>query len=174
MQDYYQSLQIEDSVFDNMRADSNLVLKALIKNMVEKGSPQGSLTIKIDINLNQEHLMGDGDLRTILVPNFQHKVNSVMQIKGEMKGSMLFENMELVYDEDLKEYVLRPATRGVQSTIYDVDIDGCDEEDIKDGKEKITGNKVLQISGKTDDAVDVDFGEVPFDEEEDDYYDYED
>lgn len=155
MRDYCQSLQIEDSAFDNMRGDANQVLKTLIKNMVEKGSPQGSLTIKIDINLYQENSMWNGESRTFLVPAFQHKVNSVMQIKGEMKGTMLFEDMELVYDDVLKEYVLRPAARGAQSTIYDVDIDVCGQE-----------NNILQSEA-------VDFDKVSVDEGEDDY-DYED
>ena len=46
-----------------------------------------------------------------------------MQIKDELKGGTRYEDMELFYDEELKEYVLRPTRNGVQSSMRDMDED---------------------------------------------------
>lgn len=41
--------------FDQLRFDTDLVLNKLLKNMAEKGTHEGSVSIKIDVSLTEEY-----------------------------------------------------------------------------------------------------------------------
>lgn len=113
MEVYEQGLHINDAAFASMREGADLVIQRLVKSMVEKESTSGSVTIKIDLTLVPDIVDNmdpdiDGDTRKILKPKITHKINSVMQIKDEEKGGVNYDGMELVYDSQLGEYVMRP------------------------------------------------------------------
>ena len=50
MTEYDQKAAIEGQSFTKMREDANRVLQKLLKNMVEKSTNEGTLTIKIDVS----------------------------------------------------------------------------------------------------------------------------
>lgn len=140
MEGFEQNLHIADSAFERMQRDADRVLQKLLKNMVEKGSIEGSVTIKIDISLKQELIQNtdpyiEGKTRKVLSPAFMHKVGSMMQIKDEAKGGINYEGMEMVWDNELKEFVVKPIANTTQRTIFDADFQcvndpegGCGEE----------------------------------------------
>lgn len=126
MDAYDQNLHINDSAFEKMRADADRVLQRLLKNMIEKDSLVGKVTITIDVSLTQEFIPNrdpgiEGETRRVLTPKLSHKVGSVMQIKNEAKGDTNYDGMELVYDEDAEEYILKPIANTEQMTIFDAD-----------------------------------------------------
>ena len=120
MELFEQNLHIADSAFEGMQRDADRVLQKLLKNMVEKGSLEGSVTIKIDISLKQELIQNtdpyiEGETRKVLSPTFTHKVGSMMQIKNEAKGCINYEGMEMVWDDELKEFAIKPIANTTQS-----------------------------------------------------------
>lgn len=161
MYDYEQNLHIEDEAFDGMRSDADRVLQRLIKNMVEKDSMDGKLTITIDVSLTQEFIPNrdpniDGETRRILTPKFSHKVGSVMQIKNETKGDKNYDGMELVWDDETKEYVLKPVANTDQMTIFDADFrcvnDPEDESVEEDEQLALEGRKVASLPGPVEEV----------------------
>lgn len=155
---YEQSLHFNDSAFDGMRNDADIVLQKLIKNMVEKDSLEGKVTITIDVSLEQEFIPNhdpriEGETRRVLTPKLSHKVGSMMQIKSETKGDKHYDGMELVYDEEKGEYVLKPIANTDQMTIFDAEFTECEvEEETYDETEApvLEGRRVAGLIGTSD------------------------
>ena len=149
MEGYEQELHINDELFAGMRDDADRVLQKLLKNMVEKDSLEGKVTIGIDVTLVQEFIPNrdpsiEGETRRVLTPKFSHKVGSVMQIKNEAKGDRNCDGTELVWDEERGEYVLRPIANTEQMTIFDDDF-RCVNEEMKEKDSQPSKGGVLQL-----------------------------
>lgn len=118
-------LKLDSVAFMGMRNDADIILQRLAKNMVEKKSMEGSVTIKLDIKLELDTLPvfdQDGEqtgAREILRPRIDHKIGSVMKIEGKANGENSFEDMELVWDAEKQEFVFRPVSNTAQTTIFD-------------------------------------------------------
>lgn len=191
MEAYEQNLHINDSAFEKMRADADMVLQRLIKNMIEKDSMEGKVTITIDVSLTQEYILNrdpniEGETRRVLTPKLSHKVGSVMQIKNEAKGDTNYDGMELVWDEYSGEYILKPIANTEQMTMFDADfrcVNDPEEEPFEE-QPALEGRCVAALPGPTaveanDDGEEEDIsGEfdgdnpLPF-EGDDDEYGYE-
>lgn len=171
MECYEQELHINDELFAGMREDADRVLQKLLKNMVEKDSLEGKVTIGIDVTLVQEFIPNrdpniEGETRRILTPKFSHKVGSVMQIKNEAKGDRNCDGTELVWDEERGEYVLRPIANTEQMTIFDADFRCVNDETSEAGG----GDE----EGEAEDMSEAfDPSEMPFAGGDDDGYGYE-
>lgn len=128
MNEMEKKVVIEDESFGKMRADANTVLQKLIKNMVEKNTLEGKLQINIDISLvpsyvpipKDQQTETSGETRRVLSPKIYHKISSTMQIKDDCKGSYDNEMFEVVWDDTVKAYVLKPVTGAAQMSIYDM------------------------------------------------------
>lgn len=188
MEAYEQNLHINDSAFEKMRADADRVLQRLIKNMIEKDSMEGKVTITIDVSLTQEYILNtdpniEGETRRVLTPKLSHKVGSVMQIKNEAKGDTNYDGMELVWDEYSGEYILKPIANTEQMTMFDADfrcVNDPEEEPIEE-QPALEGRCVAALPGPTaveanDDGEEEDIsGEfdgdnpLPFEGDEDEY-----
>ena len=146
---YTKNLHISDEVFENMRKDTDRVLQKLIKNMIEKESFEGKVTIGIDVQLFREYIPNrdpriEGETRAIFTPKFLHKVGSVMQIKNETKGEKNLEGMELVWDEERAEYICKPIANTEQMTIFDAEF----REVVVDSQEEtLEGRCVAALPG---------------------------
>lgn len=84
-----QELVIEDVTFDEARMNFNRVLQRLFKNMVDSDSTDGSITLKIDVSLENEYIPNydpdiEGESRRIQKPKFKHKVSSNITVKDEL------------------------------------------------------------------------------------------
>lgn len=149
MEDYEKSIHINDETFDGMRGDIDLALQRLIKNMIEKGSEDGKLTVSIEVNLTKESIPNyspntEEKTRSVYVPIFTHKVGSVMQIKDETKGAKRCDGMELVWDDEKKEYVLKPIADTEQRTIFDDDFRCVNDEDDDDDEHEDEDTPALE------------------------------
>lgn len=150
---YEQNLHINDDVFEGMRTDADNVIQKLIKNMVEKESFEGKVTITINIALAQEFIMNrdpniEGETRRVLTPSFNYKVGSTMQITNEAKGSRNNDGSELVWDEESGEYVLKPIANTEQMSIFDIEFQEVSESgDYQSDSEPVAleGRKVYAL-----------------------------
>lgn len=94
MDKFMKALDFDSDTLGNVKRDMNFVLQRLIGNMMEKGSTNGSLTLKIDVSFTQEYIPNydpkvEGESRKINKPSFKHKVTSTVQItdkKGRQYG----------------------------------------------------------------------------------------
>ena len=173
MDKFMKALDLDSDTLGNAKRDVNFVLQKLIGNMVEKGSTNGSLTLKIDVNFTQEYIPNydpkvEGESRKINKPSFKHKVTSTVQIKDEKAGSMDTE-MELAFDEDSGEYVLQPVANTAQKSIFDSDF----EDNLKpeEGSEEEESKETPQLPGPTEpedeNVIDVEYTETEIDQESD-------
>lgn len=173
MDKFMKALDLDSDTLGNAKRDVNFVLQKLIGNMVEKGSTNGSLTLKIDVSFTQEYIPNydpkvEGESRKINKPSFKHKVTSTVQIKDEKAGSMDTE-MELAFDEDSGEYVLQPVANTAQKSIFDSDF----EDNLKpeEGSEEEESKETPQLSGPTEpedeNVIDVEYTETEIDQESD-------
>ena len=156
MELFEQNLHIADSAFEGMQRDADRVLQKLLKNMFEKGSLEGSVTIKIDISLKQELIQNtdpyiEGETRKVLSPTFTHKVGSMMQIKNEAKGCINYEGMEMVWDDELKEFAIKPIANTTQRSIFDADFQCVNdtEGDCREGEGQLAleGKQIVALPG---------------------------
>lgn len=127
------TLHLTDEAFEPVVADTEVTLQRLLRNMVDKDSLFGSLTIKVDIELTPVDVPNfdpsvRGDTRQVLIPKLSHKVSSVMQIKDEAKGNSQYDDYELAWDKELGEYVLKPIVSAQQS-IFNTDYEAADAEE---------------------------------------------
>lgn len=53
MAENIQELVIEDEIFEEARNNFNRVLQRLFRNMIDSGSSDGSITLKIDVGLKR-------------------------------------------------------------------------------------------------------------------------
>ena len=118
------TLNINSNAFAAMKEDFDKVLRRTLSNMQTKESDAATLTVKLSISLSEIEVpdlnaSSDFATRKAYKPRFDHKINSVMQIKTEESGSLKGE-YELVWDEDEQDFVMCPIDNG-QRTLFDDD-----------------------------------------------------
>ena len=158
MQEYEQTVHIEDQALEKMRADANYMLTALIRKMIDKDSLEGKLTINIDVSLEKEMVQNtdpsiEGDKRPSYTPSFAHKIGYAFQVKDEMKGENKLDDMELIWDDSMGDFLVRPTTGKDQRTVFDAEFTEVVEPDeMIDDDELIEGPTVPLIG--TNDSED--------------------
>lgn len=142
-EEYIKKLDFDSDTFEAMKTDMNFILQRMIGSMIEKDSTDGSMTIKIDVNMVTEWIPNnnpdiEGETRMIRKPQFKHKCSSTIKINDEKSGSFNNE-MELDMNEN-GCYYLKPVADTVQRTIFDSDFQSGinkpeDESNIIDAEE---------------------------------------
>lgn len=132
MNDFVKELNFESDTFENIKRDMNFVLQRLLGNMQEKGSTDGTMTVKIDMSLVREWVPNynpeiEEKTRMVSKPKFKHKVTSQVQIKDEKSGNLDTE-MELFLNEETGEYEMRPVADTTQRSIFDADFREAEDE----------------------------------------------
>ncbi len=164
-------LTLTGDTFNALKSDFNQVLRKTLTNMEAKGSELAELTIKLKITLKKDTAPDFSQQvecrRDIMVPKFDHKVSSVMQIKEEVTGSM-GGDYELVWDEARDKYVMRKIVSN-QMNIFDcpytvVHEDGDGAEG--DEQEALEGKEYAALPAPANEAPDNDEG--PSDDDEPD------
>lgn len=148
-------LFLEGEAFEDARQKFNVVLQRLFKSMVDTGSTEGSITLKMDVSMKREYILNndpaiEGETREVKLPEFSYKVNSSITVKDEQKGNNN-PQMELVWDDEQQKYVLQYVANTAQRSIFDKDF----QENMKpgDGQEAINTDpdkkwmNVAQIEG---------------------------
>lgn len=132
MNDFVKELNFDSDTFENIKRDMNFVLQRLLGNMQEKGSTDGTMTVKIDVSLVWEWVPNynpeiEEKTRMVSKPKFKHKVTSQVQIKDEKSGNLDTE-MELFLNEETGEYEMRPVADTTQRSIFDADFREAEDE----------------------------------------------
>ncbi len=168
---YEKRLDFDSDTFEEMKKDMNFVLQRLIGNMQEKGTSEGSMTLKIDVTMVKEFIPNydpniKGESREVSKPQFKHKVTSAVKINDEKSGAFNNE-MELVMDEETGVFKLVPIANTTQRSIFDSDFQWMDSEkesgnDDSAGSNAIEGRAIPELSGPNDEGevIDGDFREV--------------
>ncbi len=154
-------LTMEGEPFDDLRRNFNIILQRLIKNMSDTDSDEAKISIAVEVKLDTEFIpeYKDGKQkggRDIKKPTFKHKVTSAISVKDEESGVRNTE-MELVWDEEQKMYVLKPVLGGEQMTMNDYMKQQADQEAKEAEQDKLTTDpdkkwmNVQQIEGPTAD-----------------------
>ena len=175
MDKFLKALDFDSDTLGNVKRDMNFVLQRLIGNMMEKGSTNGSLTLKIDVSFTQEYIPNydpkvEGESRKINKPSFKHKVTSTVQITDKKDGNMDTE-MELAFDEDSGEYVLQPVANTTQKSIFDSDYKENLKPENEEESEKEEPKGIPQLPGPSEvedeDVIDAEYTETEIDQETD-------
>lgn len=162
--EFEKRLDFDSDTFEEMKRDMNFVLQRLIGNMQEKGSDEGSMTLKIDVTMVKEFIPNydpdiKGETREVSKPQFKHKVTSVVKINDEKSGSLNNE-MELVMDEDTGVFKLVPICNTSQRSIFDSDFQ-TDDGVSDDRDENIIDAEVRPaLPGPSDDVSDEETGDL--------------
>lgn len=176
--DNIKDLYLEAEVFEDARQKFNVVLQRLFKSMADTNSSDGSITLKMDVNMKRELIPNNdpeikGSTREIMLPDFGYKVSSAISVKEEEKGNNN-PQMELVWNEEQQKFVLQYVANTTQRSIFDSDfqenMSGKKAGDGQDGIETSTERDYLavaQIAGPVEDQntdsqdiVDGDFREL--------------
>lgn len=141
-------LDFDSDTFEEMKRDMNFVLQRLIGNMQEKGTNEGSMTLKLDVTMVKEFIPNynpdvKGETREVSKPQFKHKVTSAVKINDEKSGAFNNE-MELVMDEETGVFKLVPIANTAQRSIFDSDFQQPEEEEhcVNDPEEE--GQNVIE------------------------------
>jgi len=104
-------LTLNDDTFNTLKADFDGILKKTLFNMQKKDSDVAEIRISLKISFDKEMVPDasvnnmDGQ-REVVIPKFDHKVSSVLQIKDELSGT-LSGKYELEYNKARKNFVMR-------------------------------------------------------------------
>lgn len=117
----WEEITMDSETFAQVRENFDLLLQKLFQKMQQNNSDEGSITLKVDVNMVDDYIPGeDGETRRISKPVLKHKINTTVPVKDSIDGKK-DSGMELVYDEDLKRYVLKYVSVGGQRSIFDED-----------------------------------------------------
>ena len=162
-------IDIEGEPFDELRLSINAMLKRLVKDMVEKGSTDGKVSVSIGVELTRQYVQNvladaTADDREVIIPRFKYKVGSAMQIKDSIGGEKDYDGMELVWDEDKGEYIIVPIAEAAQQSIWDADYEEYFQEaDNKQNKAAIGADNNLITNKNTEsDTADTEGSEEYF------------
>ena len=148
-------LFLEGEAFEDARQKFNVVLQRLFKSMVDTGSTEGSITLKMDVSMKREYIPNndpdiEGETREVKLPELSYKVNSSITVKDEQKGNNN-PQMELVWDDEQQKYVLQYVANTSQRSIFDKDFqEAMKNEDAQEAIDTDLDKKwmnVAQIEG---------------------------
>ncbi len=116
----YEEITMESDVFQQARENFDMLLQKLFRKMDQNGSDEGSITLKVDINISTDWIDTDNGQEEIHKPVLKHKVTTTVPVKDSFDGKR-DTGMNLVYDDDLKRFVLKYVSIGGQMSIFDDD-----------------------------------------------------
>ena len=160
MDKFMKALDFDSDTLGNVKRDMNFVLQRLIGNMMEKGSTNGSLTLKIDVSFTQEY-----------IPIYDPKVEGESRQITDKKDGNMDTEMELAFDEDSGEYVLQPVANTTQKSIFDSDYKENLKPENEEESEKEEPKGIPQLPGPSEvedeDVIDAEYTETEIDQETD-------
>lgn len=117
----WEEITMDSETFTQVRENFDMLLQRLFQKMQQNNSDEGSISLKVDVNMIDDYIPGeDGATRRISKPVLKHKITTTVPVKDSLDGKK-DAGMELVYDEELKRYVLKYVSVGGQRSIFDDD-----------------------------------------------------
>lgn len=124
--DDFKEMKIESDIFEDARASFNDVLQKLFLALANSKSSEGSITLKVNVETIKKSIRNtdmtiESEYRDIICPFFNYKVSSQVAVKNEAAGTNNPE-MELKYDHDKNEFILKQIANTEQKSIFDDDM----------------------------------------------------
>ncbi len=115
-------LSLNGDTFNALKSDYDAMLRQTLTKMEDLKVEDATITVKVAVTLEKDQARdfqanGYDAMRDIVKPTFKHEISTVMQVKDNKSGS-LGGTMELVWDQELGQYVMRPIDNG-QTTLFD-------------------------------------------------------
>lgn len=166
-------LTIESETFENLRNNINSQLQKLLHNMMEKNQSEGKITVGIDVSLTSEYIPNydpevEGETRRVLHPSFAYKTTRQITMKDDVSGKYN-SDMEVVYDENLKQYVEKFVCDTTQRSMFDADFREVEmpDDDLSDvivESHCLEGKKVFALPDNSQEEEEIPFS-GPLDED---------
>lgn len=166
----WEEITMDSDTFAQVRENFDMLLQKLFQKMQQNNSDEGSITLKIDVNMTDDYIPdASGTARRISKPILKHKISTTVPVKDSFDGKK-DTGMELVYDEELGRYVLKYVSSGGQRSIFDADfqevMNGTGEGDeIVDARALPMNNYLLEDAGAGEDESGDSYGDNASDEE---------
>ena len=144
----YEDITLEGDTLQQVRENFNLLLQKLFRKMEQNNSQEGSIALKLDIELQQDWIDDEnGDSVQIMKPLIKHKVSTTVPVKDAFDGKK-DTGMNLVYDEELGRYVLRYVSVGGQRSIFDDDFQESMSGNVVDAEGTVVEPAALTDGGR--------------------------
>lgn len=115
----YEEMKIDSDSFKEIRDTFDCVLQNLLEKMAESNSREGTLDLKLNINVAENEITaGDRAGDVAKMPTIKYKCQYTVPVKDGIDGEA-YTGMELVYDSIDQAYVLRPVSLDGQMSIGD-------------------------------------------------------
>ena len=112
----WQEITMESETFSKIRES---LLQRLFQKMEQNHSDEGAITLKVNLSISKDFIPdGNGSSREVHKPILKYKIDTQVPVKDGFDGKN-DTGMELVYDDELKRYVLRYVSEGGQQSIFD-------------------------------------------------------
>lgn len=117
------SLSISGEAFEEFRRDFDAMFQNIIYAMEQRDSKEAEIAVKFSITTELDAVPDieanyPDAKRDVKKPYISHKITSKITLKSEKSGTVGDDNMELVYDKRLCQYVLRSLEDG-QTSMFD-------------------------------------------------------
>lgn len=123
-----QDMRIESETFDEIRDSFDTVLQNLLVKMEESNSDEGTLDLKLTVNLFHRAIeQGERMGELVDIPTLKYKCQYTVPVKDGMDGTK-DTGMELVWDKIDQRYVLSPVSLDGQMSIDDYMADKEEDE----------------------------------------------
>ena len=118
----YVDMTLDSDLFAGARKSFDLMMQKLLYKMQQNAADEGSITMKINVDTDTEWVTdGSGKSEECLKPKIKYKVDYAVPVKGSQDGKK-DPDMKLVYDEDLRRYILKYVNEGGQMSMFDDEI----------------------------------------------------
>ena len=107
-------LDINGDTFKAMKDDFNEMLKQVLYNMQDRSLLECDMGIKLNVKFEKQAPKKEGEEPHYVAPQFKHEIQAVFKQTAKKGGSLAPVKTELVYDDELDAYVLRPIDDGQQ------------------------------------------------------------
>lgn len=152
-------LSLNVDTFNALKSDYDSMLRQTLTKMEDLKVEDATITIKVAVSLEKDQARdfqanGYDGMRDIVKPTFKHEISTVMQVKDKKSGSV-GGSMELVWDKELCDYVMRPIDNGQVSMF--------DEPDKENGGTDVVQDNALQapelpaLPGPSGEVIDADY-----------------
>lgn len=140
----YVDMTIESDIFAGARDSFDLMMQKLLHKMQQNASDEGSITLKVSVDMTTEWIPdGNGESEECFKPKIKYKVDYAVPVKEGQDGKK-DPGMKLVYDAELRRYVLKYVNEGGQMSMFDSEFQEAEAEDV-------TESDVLAIEGPVSD-----------------------
>lgn len=126
----YVDMTIESDIFAGARDSFDLMMQKLLHKMQQNASDEGSITLKVSVDMTTEWIPdGNGENEECFKPKIKYKVDYAVPVKEGQDGKK-DPGMKLVYDAELRRYVLKYVNEGGQMSMFDSEFQEAEAEDV--------------------------------------------